>query len=230
MKSLMKLSALAVIALGSASFASADTFTVASYGTGTTAPDGATNSALSYSYLNSAVSTPSSTTYDLSNVTPTWTAPIGNSSYVSRDPGDGPGGGNSEPNGIYVYRTYFTTSGVGGTSYSGTFNVLADDTVGVYFNNTLVLAPALNTTYGHCAAAQPNCTVETSFTLDPSLFNTAPGALNELQFQVYQIADHNTGVDFEGTVTSQTPEPSTLLLLGTGLMGSAGALFRRMRS
>ena len=230
MKSLMKLSALAVIALGSASFASADTFTIASYGTGTATPDGAINSAMSYSYPNSTVMTPSQTTYNLTNANNVWTGPIGNSSYVSRNPGDGPGGSNVEPNGVYVYRTYFTTSGVGGTNYTGTFNVLADDTVGVFFNNTQVLAPSLNSTYGHCSKAQPNCTTETTVTLDSSLFNTAPGALNELQFQVYQIAAHNTGIDFEGTITSQTPEPSTLLLLGTGLMGSAGALFRRMRS
>jgi len=53
--------------------------------------------------------------------------------------------------------------------------------------------------------------------------------VNTLTFVVQQKGSDYQGPDFFGSITSMS-EPNTLVLFGTGLLCSAGAMFRKMRS
>ena len=136
----------------------------------------------------------------------------------------------SATNNTYTYEVTFNKSpttfflnGFSLTGLNGVTNAVVSDKLGqsfgVIFNSTSVL---VGTVY----------TIETGLQVPFSVGTltvyslTAPGVAN------YALHDGN-GLfkgSVEGPATSPVPEPSTLLMLGTGLIGAAGTLRRKFLS
>jgi hypothetical protein len=229
MKNLLKLSALAAVLVASATFASADTIQLGSYATGQT-NSAVSNTAANYAGYSAVTTTPLSGvgTSFLLDPSTVWLAPIANSTYVGFAANAGPVGTVNPAFGYYTFNTTFTANGL----YSGTISILADDTTSVYLDGVMIVPFGALGGNSHCADNTPTCTILSTFNIG----TTALTGTNTLSFVVRQAGagpaggtGDPSGLDFHATLTS-VPEPSTLLMLGTGLMGSAGALLRRMRS
>jgi hypothetical protein len=123
-------------------------------------------------------------------------------------------------------------SQVAGTT--GTLTVLADDTVSVFLNNSLILQAAgpMSTAnpYSQCSNVGPNCITPLTFT-----FTGLQAGLNQLEFDVKQVDGVDEGLDFSGTIdgiitTSAVPEPFSLALFGTGILSLVGLSRRFVKS
>jgi hypothetical protein len=174
------------------------------------------------------------------NITPpagTWNAAIGSSSWVSFEAGTQPNGSVAsactgytatcgDPNGLYYFSDSFTTSG---GVYNGSLMVQADDTVAVYLNGTEIVTPTAIGTDTFCSNGSPTCSTSDMISFGSSTSGFNSDGSNTLEFVVDQSGFNAMGLDY-AVSSSVTPEPSTLLMFGTGLLGSAGALFRRKRA
>ncbi|MGA1981205.1 MAG: PEP-CTERM sorting domain-containing protein [Acidobacteriaceae bacterium] len=259
MKNIGKLAVLGAVLAASSSFAFADTIALASYGSAGLGPynptvTGVANTQMEYvanDLLSSDTTGCAPNTYceTLGTLTPitnveatelnpdnaaaqmVWTGPITNSSWVGINANAGPYNTTNPQYGFYEFTTMFTA--VGGPGYSGSIDVLADDTTEVLLNGQVIVPFGTLGGDNHCADNAPTCLTQDVVALNNLTLNPGTNG-NTLEFIVEQAGNtaatgqDPSGVDFTANLTT-IPEPSSLMMLGSGLVGAAGMLFRRRR-
>jgi hypothetical protein len=239
MKHLGTMTILGAALIASAPFASATPIQLGSYATFGSS-QGNANTSLRLVGVDLTSGTPTGlgtlhapgfgTTYAL-NPNGVWASALSNSTWVGEASTAGPGSGAGYVNPAYGYYEFQTTFSATAGTYNGTLNVLADDSVEVLLNGNLLIPFGVLGNDSTCAQFAPGCLTATETSL--LLSDLSLDASNTLDFIVEQAGNvagspgsDPSGVDFNASLTP-TPEPGTLFLLGSGLIGAAGVARRK---
>jgi hypothetical protein len=239
MKNLRTTLFLCAVLTYSAALAHADSISLGSFATGTTASSlgfSSSESAMNFAGYTSLTTAPqvgstptlqngTASTYALAPST-VWAGPVGNSTWVGSTPASGPFGVNP-PLGYYQYNTTFNAQG---GSYNAQFALLADDTVEVLLDGTVLVPFGALGSDTYCAFSPVNCTAITNVPFSGLSLNSGSNTLTFIVEQAGIVSpsyDDPSGVDFTAKFASAAPEPSSLLLLATGFAAGAAVLSRR---
>jgi hypothetical protein len=165
---------------------------------------------------------------------PAWADPLPGSEWVSFGTTGDPstGGYFAVANSTVV--SFFHEFYIPGEATSGFLNIMADDSMAVSLNGNLLLkeAPIENNSYATCSDFGTGCLESTMSSVN--LMPYVVTGWNLLQFDVAQRAGSSFGLNYSGVVvdplpSDPVPEPTSLLLLGTGLGVMGLAAWRKRK-